>query len=196
MCGISISTTSGSSKANTRIESAWSRTRRHGGDYWHATFADLEHNGFIDRNAHTRDMYHWQRQLLQVIVLPLLSNWLTDHLRTWNSHRIRRSHAASVPGKPDELYTAPITPAAFCLQPVSTEWINIARSRVCDAEELATANLWMTVDERCRAEKLVMQYLRSHSIDPITMENWTTVSCAIVQQEPERIIDEATNKYE
>ena len=186
----------GSSTANTRIESTWSRTRRHGGDYWHQTFAELEHNGFIERNAQTKLMYGWQQRLLQIIVLPLFSYWLTDNLRTWNSHRIRKSHVASVPGVPDELYTAPITSAAFCLQPIKTEWIDVARSRACDVTQLAAVNVWMAPDEHNQVIQLLFKYRSANHIEDITMDNWTRVYCAIINQERQRFINEAINIYE
>ena len=186
----------GSSTSNSRIESTWSRLRRHGGHYWLDAFDVLQQQGWIQLATDEHQANAWMMHIFNRIVLPLLSAWLDLHKRTWNNHYIRRSHSSSVPGHPNRLYSAPYQPAVHCMQTVTDDQVDSARRATCNDHELQSAMRWMTWEEEERADQCIRQYMNNANIQTITMGNWTEVYCGVIHQERERIIREINEERE
>lgn len=160
----------GSSPSNQRIEANWSRFRRGGGGEWIDALDRLRQRGYLD------DSDPRIRHIFQIICLPILKKWIDEWVTVWNRHRIRRSRSHNmVPGKPIQLYVAPIAPAIDCLQPVTDNQIALARQNAI--ADPSTLSVYMTDQEREQAMYDINNYLRFKrmSITDINKHNWEGV---------------------
>ena len=91
----------GSSPANQRIEGWWSFFRRARTDWWINFFKDMSESGMLDlgNELHMECLWFCFNSLLQ--------KDLDEVMEHWNTHRIRRSRAGTIPGVPDILYFLP-----------------------------------------------------------------------------------------
>ncbi|KAJ8319832.1 hypothetical protein KUTeg_001419 [Tegillarca granosa] len=91
----------GTSQHNQRIDSCWGIFRKECAQFWITFFGKIKNDGhftgdFIDKN------------LMRYFFLDIIRNEMNDVVKTWNSHRIRKSERSAEYGRPIVLYHAPL----------------------------------------------------------------------------------------
>ena len=121
----------GTSPANQRIEGWWSFYRRNRSTWWINYFKDL-----IDKEQF-QPGNELQTEALWYCFSSIIQKDLYFVKEHWNSHRIRKSHHSTVPGKPDELYYLPEGSGGVdgLIESVSTETIQYVRDELLDYED-------------------------------------------------------------
>jgi len=165
----------GISTTNTRIESHWSRWLEQGGYEWIDRLGALKHDGYFQIDS------IWSKELLIVLVLPLLKDFTREMVEVWNEHTIRKQKklGGHIHVIPVSNYTRPPPPYEEQKHIVQESDIKIfEEDYIKGIEQLMK---WMDDANWNKWNTVIQEYLKFNNIKGVDDDNWESIYRDIVK---------------